>query len=150
MKKLLKLVLIITILSLTACKVKDNKKENNKEDEFMEKAKINITINNTNFTATLEDNETTKELLKRLPLDITMNELNGNEKYYYFENSLPSNQTNIEKINIGDIMLYGDNCLVLFYDTFNTNYKYTKIGKLDNIDNLKNIVGKSNIKVYIK
>lgn len=60
-----------------------------------------------------------------------MSELNGNEKYYYFEETLPSNATQIGTIQTGDIMLYGSDCLVLFYDTFSTSYRYTRIGKID-------------------
>lgn len=44
-------------------------------------------------------------------------------------------------IHSGDIMLYHDDCLVLFYDTFHTNYSYTKIGKIDEPNNIQAIVG---------
>ena len=40
------------------------------------------------------------------------------------------------KINAGDIMLYGNNCLVVFYKSFDTTYSYTKIGHIDNLPNL--------------
>lgn len=128
-----------------------NKENIIEEDDIMEEfpSKINITINNQTLSATLEDNETSREFIKLLPLNISMNELNGNEKYYYFDRALPSNSTKIDKINSGDIMLYGDDCLVLFYDTFHTNYRYTKIGKLDNSNNIKNIVGNGNINISI-
>ena len=33
-------------------------------------------------------------------------------------------------------MLYGDNCLVILYKSFNTNYSYTKIGHIDNLPDL--------------
>ena len=78
--------------------------------------KLNITINGINFTATLENNDTAKELVSRLPLDLTMNELNSNEKYYYFDEALPSNSSRVENVEAGDIMLYGDDCLVIFGD----------------------------------
>lgn len=111
--------------------------------------KINITINNKTFSATLEDNETAKYFIKRLPLNITMNELNGNEKYYYFNSSLPSNSIKIDRINLGDLMLYGNDCLVLFYDSFNTSYKYTRIGALDDASELKETLGKGNVNISI-
>ena len=78
-----------------------------------------------------------------------MNELNGNEKYYYFNEYLPSNSSKVGKINSGDLMLYGSDCLVLFYDSFNTSYSYTRIGVLDNPEKLKEIVGNGNINVNI-
>lgn len=123
----------------------DKEGENNNMNEFI--SKINININGTNYTATLEDNNTTREFLKRLPLEINMNELNGNEKYYYFDNSLPNNSSRIGKISSGDLMLYGSDCLVLFYKSFNTSYSYTKIGKIDNLTYLESNVGKDSIKI---
>ena len=45
-------------------------------------------------------------------------------------------------------MLYGDNCLVIFYDTFTTSYSYTKIGTIDNPDDL-DMVGNNNVIVNI-
>lgn len=111
--------------------------------------KITININGVDFTVTLEDNETTRELVNRLPLNIEMNELNGNEKYYYFDESFPSNSSRIEIIEKGDIMLYGSDCLVLFYESFNTSYSYTRIGKLDNPSLLDDVIGKDSIRVTI-
>ena len=109
--------------------------------------KINVIINNNIYQATILNNETSKQFINMLPLTITMNELNGNEKYYYFDNNLPSNQSKIGKINEGDIMLYGNDCLVLFYETFNTSYSYTKIGNIDNANNLKKDLGNSNVNI---
>ena len=34
-------------------------------------------------TASLRDNPTTRALLERLPMTVTMGELNGNEKYFF-------------------------------------------------------------------
>ena len=111
--------------------------------------KINLTINGNNFTATLEDNETTRELLNRLPLELNMSELNGNEKYYYFDDSLPTNSYRPGSINTGDIMLYGNDCLVIFYESFNTTYSYTRIGRIDNANNLDKVVGSGSVNVRI-
>lgn len=122
-----------------------------KGDENMSEIsnKITININGVDFTVTLEDNETARELVNRLPLNIEMNELNGNEKYYYFDESFPSNSSRIERIEKGDIMLYGSDCLVLFYESFNTSYSYTRIGKLDNPSLLDDVIGKDSVRVTI-
>jgi hypothetical protein len=120
-------------------------------EEKMNKEKLTLylIIGEIKFSATLENNETTKELLQRLPLEIEMKELNGNEKYYYFDERLPRNASLVNKINVGDIMLFGDNCLVIFYQSFATSYSYTKLGKIDNPDSLAEVLGSGNIKVKI-
>lgn len=110
---------------------------------------VNMEINGVLYSATLIDNEITRELLNRLPLTITMNDLNENEKYYYFDEAFPSHSSQVGHINSGDIMLYQDDCLVLFYDDLETSYRYTKIGSINNPENLKNVVGKESIIVHI-
>lgn len=111
---------------------------------------LNIIIGNQNYTATLYDNETTRQLIQKLPLTVEMKELNGNEKYYYFDESFKTNNESIENINAGDLMLYGSDCLVLFYENFSTSYNYTKIGHIDNPEGLKNVVGSGNIEITIE
>lgn len=118
------------------------------EEGKMEK-NLSIQVNGKTFKITLEENETTEALTKVLPLKIIMNELNGNEKYYYLDTMLPSNPIRVEKIESGDIMLYGDNCLVLFYEDFKTTYSYTRIGKIENTEGLKEALGSGNVEMEI-
>jgi hypothetical protein len=47
----------------------------------------------------------------------------------------------------GDILLWGNNTLVLFYKSFNTPYRYTKIGKINNTSGLAAALGGGDIKV---
>jgi hypothetical protein len=61
------------------------------------------------------------------------------KKYVYLDISMPTNSSNPKRINAGDIMLLGDNCLVVFYKSFDTSYSYTKIDHIDNLPNLGNI-----------
>ena len=71
-----------------------------------------------------------------IALEVSMSDLNSNEKYAYLDNSLPTNTYSPKHIEAGDIMLFGDNCLVIFYKSFNTSYSYTKIGHIDNLPSL--------------
>lgn len=119
----------------------------NKNEGGEESMRLNIKVGDKNFTATLESNNTTKSLLEKLPLTINMSELHGNEKYYYFDESLPTNSQSIRNINTGDLMLYGSDCLVLFYKSFSTSYSYTRLGHIDNPQGLADVVGSGNITV---
>lgn len=112
--------------------------------------KITVRIGDKSFSAKLYDNETALDFADMLPLTLDMNELNGNEKYYYLKHSLPTDSSNAGKINNGDIMLYGNNCLVLFYDSFSTQYSYTKIGRIENPTELADAVGKDNITIIFE
>lgn len=108
---------------------------------------IEIMIADKVFTAQLYKNETAQAFADMLPLTLNMNELHGNEKYYNLSKSLPTDHSRAEKINTGDIMLYGNDCLVLFYDSFFTNYSYTKIGYIENPTDLADAVGSGNITI---
>ena len=65
----------------------------------------------------------------------------GNEKYVYLDTALSTNSYNPKHIEAGDVMLFGNNCLVVFYKSFDTTYQYTKIGHIENLKDL----GKANI-----
>lgn len=108
---------------------------------------IIITIKNKKYEAILYDNSTTKELIKKFPITITMSDLNGNEKYYNFSKSFSTSSENVASINKGDIMLFGDNCLVIFYKSFSTRYRYTKLGYIKNLEDLENSLGKGDIEI---
>ena len=106
--------------------------------------KIKITIGTTSFVTTTYDNATAKAFIALLPMTVTMNELNGNEKYNYLSGNLPNSPVNPSTINNGDLMLYGSNCIVLFYKTFSTSYSYTQIGSIDNPTGLETALGSGN------
>ena len=108
---------------------------------------IIITIKNKKYEAILYDNSTTKQLIKKFPITITMSDLNGNEKYYNFSKSFSTSSENVANINKGDIMLFGNNCLVIFYKSFSTRYRYTKLGYIKNLEDLENSLGKGDIEI---
>lgn len=111
---------------------------------------VKLLIDNKEYSITLEDNEIVDALINNMPLELSMSNLNNNEFYSYLDFNLSTNSYNPGKINKGDIYLYGNNCLVIFYESFNTSYSYTKIGKLDDIEVLDNIKDKNNIIVNLE
>lgn len=104
--------------------------------------KLRITVGNKTFTATLLDNPTARAFKTLLPLTLRMNELNNNEKFAQLPKSIPVNATIPSSIQAGDLMLYGSSTLVLFYEGFATSYRYTQIGKIDDVTTLASSLGK--------
>ncbi len=109
--------------------------------------KAELRIGDKIFTATLADNETARAFMALLPVTMSMNELNGNEKYKYLDVTLPTDAYRPGRIEAGDLMLYGDSCLVLFYESFSTSYSYTRIGKIGNVAGLAEAAGNSAVSV---
>lgn len=132
------------ISSTVAVNDKEPEQSTDKEENALS---IKITVSGRTFSATLYDNETAREFNKLLPITLDMSELNGNEKYYYLPDSLPRNSSIPSKINMGDIMLYGSDCLVFFYESFSTSYSYTPIGKIDDPDGLAAALGSGSVQV---
>lgn len=149
------IIILVSFILLCGCQKQESQQssykqttQTQKEDDLMEQRTLKI--NNQSFSIDLEDNETVQKLIELLPLTMDMQELNGNEKYYYMETSLPTNSENVGYIEAGDIMLFGDNCLVLFYKSFSTSYSYTRIGHIENVENLEAFVDQQNITVTIE
>ena len=118
--------------------------------EAEEKNTMIITVGEYQFTVSLEDNETVSELKEHLPLTLDMSELNGNEKYNYLPFSLPTESYAPGTIQAGDVMLYGDDCLVVFYKSFSTPYRYTRIGHIDDAADLQTAVGAGGVQMVFE
>lgn len=110
---------------------------------------LNLTVGGNVFSVILYDNDAARELLTRMPMEITMGDLHGNEKYYYLQDSLPTDARNIGSIHTGDLMLYGSDCLVLFYEDFQTTFTYTQLGYMEEPEILSEILSDGNVKVSI-
>ena len=177
MKKIFAILCVLTVLlSLAACgdKTNDVQGESNTDQQLQsskitepsqeqttlneppiteeepDMLKIEIIVENKAFSATLYDNAAAKALMDMLQLTLGMSELNGNEKYYYLDTSLPTNASRPSGIKTGDIMLYGNSCLVVFYESFSTSYSYTPIGHIDDPAGLAAALGSGNVQVTFR
>ena len=139
MKNRVLLILVGCILLITGCvNNSNNNSTNDTKESDIEMPNIKVIINDKTYMLKLENNKTAYEFLELLPQEFMMNELNGNEKYFYMNDSLTTDSYYPKHIDAGDVMLYGDNCLVIFYKSFDTSYSYTKIGHIDNLEDLGN------------
>lgn len=109
-----------------------------------------LNINGQSFQAVFYNNKTANALLKKMPMTLNMKELNGNEKYHFFDTEFPVNEKSSGKISAGDIMLYGSDCLVTFYKSHSTSYQYTPVGKIDNPSDFAKAVGSGNVTITLK
>lgn len=146
MKRMIKyLPVLLLVFSLAGCSGQQTAEQ--EEDTMTD---IVITIGERQFMAKLYDNETARAFAEQLPLTIDMSELNGNEKYYYMPEELPADAERPGRIKTGDLMLFGSDCLVLFYDTFSTSYSYTRIGYVEDPDGLAQVLGSGSAKVNFR
>ena len=108
---------------------------------------MTIQVGDQTFEAALFDNEAARALAAQLPMTVFMTEMNGNEKYYYLPESLPAASENVGNIHTGDLMLFGTDCLVLFYEDFQTSYRYTRLGAVSDPGGLARALGRGDAAV---
>ncbi len=108
---------------------------------------VTLTVNGQSFQAVFYNNKIANALLGKMPMTLNMKELNGNEKYHFFDTEFPTNEKSPGKISVGDIMLYGSDCLVTFYKSHSTSYQYTPVGKIEDAFGFAKAVGNGNVTI---
>lgn len=107
--------------------------------------KMSVTIGNKSFTATLEDNTATHELVKMMqeaPISINMDDYSGFEKVGSLGRSLTTDNQQMTT-QTGDIVLYSGNQIVMFYGS--NSWSYTKIGKIDDLSGWEEALGNGSV-----
>lgn len=110
-------------------------------------SRMSVTVGDKRFVVTLEDNPTVRELTRMLPVTFNMTELNGNEKLVRLPRSMTTSEIRPGTIRTGDVLLYGNNTLVVFYETFQSSYSYTRIGRIEDPAGLAEALGPGNPRV---
>ena len=113
--------------------------------------KVQLKVGGDTMTATLTDNEATRELSRLLEqgdITIRMSDYGGFEKVGALPQSFPTSNTRITT-EPGDIMLYQGNNMVIFYGT--NSWSYTRLGKIDGAtaSNLRQFLGNGDITVTL-
>lgn len=112
---------------------------------------ITISVGDEAFSAMLADTEAARQLAAQLPVTYDMSELNGNEKYVYTGMSFSTDGASIPStISAGDVMLFGSDCVVVFYETHpNDGYSYTPLATVDDPTGLAEALGPGSATVTI-
>lgn len=93
--------------------------------------KVLLSVGGNTMTATLANNEATRELkglLEKGPVTILMSDYGGFEKVGVLPQSFTTSNSQITT-EPGDIMLYQGNNMVIFYGS--NTWSYTPLGKID-------------------
>ena len=109
--------------------------------------KVQLKVGGNYMTATLTDNEATRELTRLLEqgdITIRMSDYGGFEKVGALPQSFPTSNTQITT-EPGDIMLYQGNNMVIFYGS--NSWSYTRLGKIDGAtaSNLRQFLGNGDV-----
>ncbi|MCD8154900.1 MAG: hypothetical protein LUF78_09495 [Clostridiales bacterium] len=114
------------------------------EEETM---KMNVQVETSTFTATLESNEAVNALIEMMEsgsVTIRMSDYAGFEKVGALGTSLPANdrQTTTQA---GDIVLYNSNQIVIFYGS--NSWAHTRLGHIDDLTGWEDALGSSDVEV---
>ena len=110
--------------------------------------KLMIHVNDTTFTATLEENSSAKafaEFLAQGDMTLDMHDYGSFEKVADLPRSFPRNDKQIDT-DAGDIVLYQGNSITIYYDK--NSWNFTRLARIDNVNKkrLQQILGKGNVK----
>jgi hypothetical protein len=106
-----------------------------------------MTVGQRRFAITLADTDAARAFAAMLPLTIDMADLNNNEKHADLPKALPTDARRPGTIRSGDLLLYGPDTLVVFYETFRSSYSYTRLGWVDDPSELSQALGQDDVRV---
>ena len=112
-----------------------------------EESRMWMTVGERRFAITLADTKAARAFAGMLPLTMDMADLNDNEKHAELTKALPTNASRPGTIRNGDLMLWGSRTLVVFYQTFESSYSYTRLGHVDDPVGLAQAFGRRDVRV---
>lgn len=116
-----------------------------KEAEMHETGAASLLAGSKAYALKWADTEAAAELRQQLPLAKTFTELHGNEKYYKLPKHLTAADEDVREIHKGDVMLFDGQYVVVFYQDFQTTYRYTRLGHVEAANDLDAALGAGDV-----
>ena len=138
MKQILPLLTaVILLFTATACN----------GEETMKTTGMILAINEKEVPVTWEDNPSVQELEGLLPLTVSMSMYGGFEQVGPIGQRITSSDTQMDT-NPGDIVLYAENQVVIFYGS--NSWAYTRLGHIDlPREEMEELLGKGNVSITL-
>lgn len=115
----------------------------NQEEEKI--VKMNVTVGNQTFSATLESNaavDSIVQMMQNAPIVIEMSDYAGFEKVGPLGTSLPRSDSQTTT-HAGDIVLYNGNQIATYYGT--NSWSFTRLGKIDDLTGWEDALGSGDV-----
>ena len=110
---------------------------------------MKVTVGTASFDATVEDSATGRAFVNALPMTLTMKDQGRNCKVYNLDIALPVNASQPDGIHAGDLLLYRNNGLMLYYQDASAYYAYTRLGNISDVTGLAEALGAGEATVTI-
>lgn len=120
--------------------IKNNVDKEKEKSQMEAKEKIGelpniiVNVNGSIYTIIPDITYASQSLVSHLPFVVEMNDADGNKKqgctYLKFDGEGSRSKT----IKKGDVLIYGDSCVVIATGDFDFGNKYRKIGHINNLD----------------
>lgn len=123
----------VGVASLTAPIFTRTRTEAARAQEGTAAMRLSFTFADQDFTATLEDNPSARDLVSMLPLDLTISDYSTNEKIAYLPRKLTEDGSGpFENEQPGDLCYYAPwGNLALFYGPYRWSRGLIRLGRLD-------------------
>lgn len=110
---------------------------------------VEINVNNNDFTIQMNDTPTGRSLVSMIPSSSmrlpTSYDRDGILKYYDMAREVESDPEEISSVSAGELLLDGNDRLLLYYKDTDLSGEYTRVGKIENADNLADVLGNEDV-----
>ena len=146
------IILAVGAMYFISGNTKTSKEESNIQNNSQtENTRISLRFDNKEIVVKLEDNESTKDLIKQLPLTVNFEDYASTEKIAYLDEKLSSDSGGYEP-KTGDFAYYAPwGNLSFFYKDFRYSNSLIKLGEIESgVENMEDLDNKSVIIELVK